>query len=85
MTTTIVTLLDGGQVRGCVVFLQPKAERATSGTKDERAEVHRVWTDWLDPYAYKAIYSTPTEALAGTFSQYIPITGGRPVTLCRPL
>ena len=48
-----VTDRDGKQIRGTVVYIQPKKER----WRVDHAIVHLTTNDWLDPYRYEAIYS----------------------------
>ncbi len=52
------------QIRGKVVYLQPKAER----WREANAGVHIVTRDWLDPYRYEAVYVTPVQSFAGTYT-----------------
>jgi hypothetical protein len=59
-----VTDQHGKQIRGKVVYLQPKAER----WREQCAVVHIVSSDWLDPYGYDALYSTPTQSISGHYS-----------------
>lgn len=60
-----VTVTDrhGKQYRGKVVYLQPKAER----WRPQSATVHIVTSDWLDPYGYDAIYTTPKKSFSGRY------------------
>ena len=52
------------QIRGKVVYIQPKEER----WREDRAVVHVVTRDWLDPYTYPAIYFSPTQTVSGTYT-----------------
>ncbi len=59
-----VTDRSGKQIRGKVVYMQPKEERWREGS----AVVHIVTSDWLDPYRYEAVYVTPVQSVAGTYT-----------------
>lgn len=59
-----VTNQHGAQIRGKVVYLQPTAER----WRPQTATVHIVCNDWLDAYAYTAVYATPAQSWAGRFA-----------------
>jgi hypothetical protein len=64
--THYVTVTDrrGNTIRGKVVYLQPHAER----WRPQSAVVHIVTSDWLDPYIYSAIYTSPAQSVAGTYN-----------------
>jgi hypothetical protein len=65
-TNHYVTVTDrsGKQIRGQVVYIQPKAER----WNEDSAVVHIVTSEWLEPSAYPGIYATPTLSVAGIYS-----------------
>jgi hypothetical protein len=65
-----ITARRGKQIRGEVIYAQPVAERATSGTDQDIAEVHITTCDWLEPYRYPAIYNTPKQSVAGIYAVY---------------
>jgi CheY-like chemotaxis protein len=62
-----LTLPDHKTARGQVVYLQPTAERAISGTGEQRAVVHIVFSDWLAPSGYEAVYATSTQSITGRY------------------
>ena len=64
--TVTITTQRGENVRGKVVYLQPKSER----WRESDAVVHIVTRDWLDPYRHKAVYNTPKQSVAGFFMPY---------------
>ncbi len=69
-----ITVTDnhGVTIRGTVVYIQPKEER----WREDSAVVHIVTIDWLDPYAYPAIYTSPTQTVTGIFSVHSYISEG---------
>src|SRR5215217_2041745 len=73
-TNHYVTVTDrhGKQIRGKVVYIQPKEQR----WREESAEVHIVTSDWLDPYAYPAVYVMPAQSVAGTYAVHSYIREG---------
>src|SRR5215217_5679960 len=73
-TNHYVTVTDrhGKQIRGKVVYIQPKEQR----WREESAEVHIVTSDWLDPYVYPAVYIMPAQSVAGTYSVHSYISEG---------
>ena len=58
-----VTDRDGKQIRGTVVYIQPKKER----WREDHAAVHITTHDWIDPYRYEAIYTAPGHSFKGFF------------------
>jgi hypothetical protein len=73
-TNHYVTVTDrrGKQIRGKVVYIQPKEQR----WREESAEVHIVTSDWLDPYAYPAVYVMPAQSVVGTYAVHSYISEG---------
>ncbi len=61
-----ITDHHGKQIRGKVVYLQPKANRWRPHT----AIMHIVCSDWLNLGAYPAIYVTPAQSTAGCYAVY---------------
>ena len=61
-----ITITDrhGKQLRGRVVYIQPKAER----WQEDSAEVHIVTGDWLDCHVYPAVYVMPAQSVSGTYA-----------------
>jgi hypothetical protein len=59
-----ITDRDGKQIRGKVVYIQPKEER----WREHSGVVHIVTSDWLAPNTYPALYTSPTQSVSGTYS-----------------
>ncbi len=47
--TLTITLPDGKTVHATVTYLQSKAERATSGTRERTVRVHITCGEWIAP------------------------------------
>lgn len=72
MGAGIVTDRTGHEIRGKVVYLQPKADR----WREESAEAHITCLEWLDPYLHDAVYIMPAQSVAGTYSVHRYISEG---------
>ena len=67
-----VTGRHGQQIRGQVVYIQPKDQR----WREESAVVHLVTSHWLDPYPYSAVYIMPAQSISGTYAVHSYISEG---------
>jgi len=71
--TFTITISPSQYVRGKVVYLQPKEERAKIGTGPQSAIFHITTRDRLEPIPYEVRYSAPKQTTAGRF---VPVTYG---------